>query len=126
MGIQLIIEIILIHFLADFALQTNNQAQGKGVGKNLWNFDLFKHCLTYSFVWMIWFFCNVETYAFVIIGTLFIFITHYITDWITSRLSKPLFEEGDIHNAFVIVGADQVVHYITLILFLYYTNGQFI
>jgi hypothetical protein len=111
---QLFIEILLIHFLADFGLQTHDQATGKGKGWAFINRDLFKHVLTYSLVWFVWLMCHYGFWA-TVLGTGFIFITHYVTDWITSRLSKPLFETQDFHNGFVIVGADQVAHYITLI-----------
>lgn len=111
---QLFIEILLIHFLSDFALQTHSQAQGKGEGKSFLNKDLFKHVSTYSLTWFVWLICHFEVKE-AFLGTVFIFTTHYVTDWITSRLSKPLFAEQDFHNGFVIVGADQLIHYITLI-----------
>ena len=111
---QITIEILLIHFLADFGLQTHHQATTKGEGMKVFNWGLFKHVLSYSLVWLVWLYCQFGLEWSVLIGTVFIFITHYITDWITSRLSKPLFAEGNYHDGFVVVGADQLVHYITL------------
>lgn len=46
---------------------------------------------------------------------IFLFGTHYLTDWITSRVSKFYFDKGDAHNGFVTIGFDQVIHYLTLI-----------
>jgi hypothetical protein len=109
--------IVLIHFLADFALQTHDQAIGKGVGTHWFNIDLLKHVLNYSLVWGV-FILAVYNNFWIAIGFFIItFIAHYITDFITSRLSKPLFESKDFHNGFVVVGADQVAHYVQL----YYT-----
>jgi hypothetical protein len=47
------------------------------------------------------------------------FLMHYITDYFTSRVSKPFFEKQDYHNGFVVVGADQVAHYYQLLLTYY-------
>lgn len=111
---NIFIIIILIHFLADFALQTHDQAIGKGVGMHWFNIDLFKHVLNYSLVWWVF---TLGLYGEFWRATGFFIITflaHYTTDFITSRLSKPLFESKDFHNGFVVVGADQVAHYLQL------------
>ena len=44
------------------------------------------------------------------------FITHTITDYFTSRLNSRLWAKGDVHNFFVSVGFDQVLHYVQLFL----------
>ena len=116
---QLFIEILLIHFLADFGLQTHEQANKKGEGKSFWNIYLFRHVLTYTLVWFVWLICHCTDSEQVILGTVFVFVTHYITDWITSRLSKPLFASENYHDGFVIIGADQVAHYLSLIFLMF-------
>jgi hypothetical protein len=129
MGLTLteIFAIIIIHWIADFVLQTDKQAKGKS--KN-WK-DLLSHTLTYSFVWFIVGFIyihlndinNVFTQFQVKILFLFTFITfiaHTITDYFTSRLNSRLWAEGKVHNFFVSVSADQVYHYIQLFLTYYY------
>jgi len=50
-------------------------------------------------------------------GTKFVLITfvaHTITDYFTSRLNAKLWAKGDVHNFFVSVGFDQVLHYVQL------------
>ena len=129
MGLTLteIFAIIIIHWIADFVLQTDKQAKGKS--KN-WN-DLLSHTLTYTFVWFIVGFIyihlndinNIFTQFQVKILFLFTFITfiaHTITDYFTSRLNSRLWAEGKVHNFFVSVSADQVYHYIQLFLTYYY------
>jgi hypothetical protein len=52
------------------------------------------------------------------LSLLFFFLTfgfHFATDFITSRIGKPFWEKKDFHNGFVVVGFDQVLHYIQLI-----------
>lgn len=115
-----IFSIIVIHWIADFVLQTNEQAQGKS--KN-WK-DLLGHTLTYSFMWL----CILPIYVLFIVGIenyvpwsglIFVaitFVCHTVTDYFTSRLNSRLWEKGDVHNFFVSIGFDQVLHYVQLFL----------
>lgn len=112
-----IFSIILIHWFADFVLQTDKQAKGKS--KN-WD-DLLIHVWTYSMCWFIVgaFIQTFNSGTFFTKGavTLFFlttFITHTIIDYFTSRLNSKLWSEGKVHMFFVSVGFDQVLHYIQL------------
>jgi hypothetical protein len=123
-----VILITVIHWIADFVLQTDKEAKGKS--KN-WS-DLLSHTVTYSFVWFIvgivYMFFNIiwEDGYMEQNGTLLIncmvyfplitFITHTTTDYFTSRLNSRLWAKGDVHNFFVSVGFDQVLHYVQLFL----------
>lgn len=119
MSLTEIFAILIIHWIADFVLQTDKQAKGKS--KN-W-IDLLSHTFNYSLVWCI---------PFVILGLigykhydfgfeqelvwfpLITFIFHTITDYYTSRLNSKLWSEGKVHNFFISVGFDQVLHYVQL------------
>ena len=112
---QIFILILIVHFLADFALQTHEQATKKSTEMK-W---LLYHISTYTFVWSIVFFIlpireGVNNFFGWWIFTLLIFLTHFLTDFITSRIGTPFWKNNDPHNGFVVVGADQVVHYVTL------------
>lgn len=102
--------ILLIHFLADFALQTHEQAINKS-SSNKW---LFYHVGVYSFIWLI------ATLSMLGINSIIFasitFIAHFCTDYITSRVGKTFWENKDLHNGFVIVGLDQILHYLQLYL----------
>ena len=109
-----IFSILLIHWFADFILQTDKQAKGKS--KN-WN-DLLGHTITYSLCWII---PSILTLGYN--GAIFVIITlvaHTITDYFTSRLNSKLWSEGKVHNFFVSVGFDQVLHYVQLFTTYYY------
>lgn len=105
------IGIILIHFLADFGLQTHEQATLKSTNIK----QLLYHVGIYSLVWFI------AVLPFGLgVALQFVVITfwcHFTTDWLTSRIGKPFWEKKDLHNGFVIIGFDQMLHYIQL----YYT-----
>ena len=94
--LQLLIFMLLIHFLADFGLQTHEQATKKGEGTSPFNKWLFYHVAVYTIVWGIAFIVlplpEVESPIFRwVFFTTYVFVTHYITDWVTSRVSKPFF-----------------------------------
>jgi len=98
-----LIIIILLHWLSDFYLQSDDMAQNKSTS-NKW--------LTIHIgVYMIPFWCFFGWKYALLNGAL-----HWITDWCSSRGSKYFWEKGDTHNFFVVVGADQAVHYLCLIL----------
>lgn len=112
MEISIIISLILVHFLADFALQTNEQALNKSTDLT----QLVYHVLTYSFVWLIFSYCLYASWELALGFAGITFISHLLTDWASSRIGSPYWKNGDLHNGFVIVGADQVCHYIQLLL----------
>ena len=98
-----LILIILLHWLSDFFLQNDQMAQNKSTS-NKW---LSIHIAVYMVPFMVFFGWK---YA-LLNGAL-----HWITDWCSSRGAKYFWEKGDVHNFFVVVGADQAVHYLCLIL----------
>jgi hypothetical protein len=135
-----IFTILIIHWIADFVLQTDKQAKGKS--KN-WK-DLLSHTFNYSLIFwcfaMIVFKANVFTSFYFWLIT---FICHTITDYFTSRLNtkllppiKSVFLENNTtemlaypknsswHNFFIGVGYDQILHYIQLFLTYYYLKNS--
>ena len=103
--------VLLIHFLADFGLQTHEQATGKSTSLK-W---LTYHVGVYSIMWLLasWFYLG--DFRIALIFSIITFICHWITDFITSRIGKPFWDKQDFHNGFVVVGFDQVLHYIQLV-----------
>lgn len=110
---QLFLFILLIHFLADFGLQTHDQATNKSKS-NKW---LAYHVSVYSIMWLFASYVYFGSWILAVIFAVITFCCHFITDWATSRIGKPFWEKQDLHNGFVVVGFDQVLHYIQL----YYT-----
>jgi hypothetical protein len=107
------ITILLIHFLGDFGLQTHEQSQNKSTC-NKW---LLYHVGVYSLVWLLGGYIMFENWESATKFAIITFCLHFITDWITSRIGKPFWANNDYHNGFVVIGADQLLHYIQL----YYT-----
>lgn len=107
-----ILMILLIHWLADFCLQTDEQAKRKSVEGEY----LFYHCFTYSLVWLFFSSIILESLKLGAIFAFVTYVTHTGIDFFTSRISKPFWEKNDTHNGFVVVGFDQILHYIQLFL----------
>ena len=112
-NISTILFIMLIHFLADFGLQTHEQSQKKSTDNKFLSY----HVGVYSLIWFLAL-CGYPGLEFkgIMEFTLITFISHFVTDWITSRIGKPFWKNGDFHNGFVVVGFDQLLHYTQLLL----------
>lgn len=132
-NLWIVFAIIIIHYIADFWLQTDWQAQNKSNNITA----LLNHTLIYTCCWFP-FVLYFHLTGFLIIT----FICHTITDYFTSRLNSKLipkrqtmvinfpqvnkeaskanvhyFPKGEnYHNFFLGIGGDQVLHYIQLFL----------
>lgn len=111
LDISIFIYILIVHFLADFALQTQEQSNLKSTDEN----QLAFHVSTYSIVWLFASYIILNSWFSSIGFAIVTWIIHYSTDYASSRLQKPYWDKKDYHNAFVLVGADQVFHYVQLI-----------
>lgn len=115
--INILLFLIFIHWVADFFCQTEKMATNKS--KN--NFWLSAHIFTYTTItvacWLLLFFMTswlVLPWVTCMHMFIYIFLMHWITDYITSRITSSLYAKQDYHNFFVVIGFDQVLHYIQL------------
>jgi len=112
-----IILIFLTHWLSDFICQTHEMSIKKSKSL-LW---LSYHVVVYSSVttlcWMVFFgrdFNSFTTTTLLIFSITF--LTHWFTDLFTSRWTSKLWEKKDVHNFFVVIGFDQLIHATTLLI----------
>lgn len=131
MKIEIIISILLIHWILDFVCQTEWQAANKS---SRWD-ALLSHTWWYSVGW----FFAISLYVLIYVSycvfshipivrtpwimglfPLITFITHTIIDYITSRETKKLWENKKTHDFFVVIGFDQLLHVTQLLLTFYY------
>ena len=121
--------LLVVHFLADFPLQWNWMSLGKSKNTLKGLGALTSHVLVYSLCFLFW------GLPFAAVT----FATHWLTDFVTSRITSTLFpfvpawpefekppyiewynKDGEgwrsNHWFFVCIGADQLIHTVTLAL----------
>jgi len=108
--------LIWAHCFADFFMQTDQQAKNKS-SSNYW---LARHIVSYMFwMWLALRFSQIfvgpysvgATSAYVLVNGL----AHFATDYITSRITKRLWAEKQVHNFFAVIGVDQSLHLTVLV-----------
>lgn len=99
--LSMLLTIIVLHFISDFVLQTEQMALNKS-SSNYW---LGLHCVIYGIPFLI------LGWKYALINA----IAHFIIDYITSRITKYLWNKEKVHEFFVVIGFDQMLHMITLV-----------
>lgn len=122
---EIFLLIIVVHWVADFIFQAEKWSLGKS--KSLP--PLLKHTITYSTIWVLPALIMTNDLVGCIEFFLITFIFHTITDYFTSRIVRKRFDKkhygSPIPNfgAFTVIGFDQVLHYVQLILTWEYIFG---
>jgi hypothetical protein len=104
-----LVALLAAHWVGDFVLQTNFQASNKN--KRLDALSL--HVATYTatlFVAAVILFGLMSAITFVVVNA----ALHFVTDYITSRISSKLWAKQDWHRFFATIGFDQLIHQATL------------
>lgn len=127
--ISLLTLLLIYHWLGDFVLQTHYMATNKSSSNRV----LASHVLTYSSVIglgtaVVLILLRMFSVEALLIFTVLNGILHFITDYVTSRITKYLWASNRTHDFFVVIGLDQLIHGITLLwsfyfLILRYTHG---
>lgn len=96
-----LIALLFIHWFVDFFLQNDEMACNKSTS--------YKWLGLHSFIY------GAGFIAYGIYFAMFNTAMHFMVDGISSRLTSRLWQRGERHNFFVVIGADQFVHYAILI-----------
>ena len=108
--------IVVGHYIADFLMQSTWQATNKS--HNI--YALSQHIYVYSLTLLLTILPLVlllpiglsQLLSYVVLnGAL-----HFATDFVSSKLSNKAFKEGNIPRFWAIIGADQMVHNLCLLL----------
>jgi hypothetical protein len=107
--------LIVVHFVADFILQSDWMAQNKSKS----NYALGMHVAAYTITLALGaiplvFILGVASGRLPLGWIIVNGMAHFATDYVTSRINSRLWTDKKVHWFFVGVGADQVIHYLTL------------
>lgn len=109
-----LLAIFVVHFLADFVFQTSQMATGKS--KSLkW---LSIHVGVYGLVSLLSMYLvanSVNSYYLGFAWWLGNVALHFMTDFITSKITSRYWENKNMRLFFVMIGFDQLIHNICLI-----------
>lgn len=109
-----VITILFLHFVADFILQTRYQAENKYYNINA----LVGHTLVYSLVVTVFItltpFMLITGWDKIITFFVVTFMTHSITDAITSNVSRQFYKKQNMFSFWVTIGFDQFLHFVQL------------
>lgn len=107
-----VILIQVIHFVADFLCQTRTMATNKS--KSLYWLTL--HVLTYSTVTTLcWIQFGADPHVLLWVW-LTTFISHWVTDFITSKITTYFYLKNNMFAFFSVIGFDQLIHATTLLI----------
>lgn len=121
----------IVHWVADFKMQTQSMSQNKSTS----NYWLGVHVAVYTCVWglslLLWALFNVsrfgpggidilEFFLRVLIFLVVTFISHFPTDYITSRMTSKAYKEEKYQKFFQIIGVDQILHYVQILMSFHY------
>jgi hypothetical protein len=118
----IVLYFLLVHWVADFVLQTEHMALRKSTS----NYYLGMHVTVYTVTtilawWLMFLFLGIHatklTYFFAASA---IFGMHFITDYITSRITGKYYKAKKNHEFFVTIGFDQWLHYVQIFIVLNY------
>lgn len=99
-SIEIILTIVFLHWFADFILQSDWMAQNKSSSNKALGLHIIVYTIPLMYIGFLWAIVN---------G-----ILHFITDYVTSRITKKLWSNQQVHWFFVVIGLDQMIHYFCL------------
>ena len=105
----------IAHFFADFVFQTEMMAKNKS-SNNTW---LLIHIIVYTITFGTIYYFLVDHVSLwsVVKWSALNGVAHFVIDYLTSRLSKYFWEKQKTRAFFIVIGADQTLHYLCF----YYT-----
>lgn len=130
--IGFILYILTAHFVSDFIMQTDEMAKGKSTSI----YWLNRHILSYGSTLAYFLIFNnivlllngVYDPNVYVLGLTYVIINmglHWVTDYFTSKQTSRLWAEQKVHDFFVMIGLDQLIHATCLIITFYLLFSQY-
>lgn len=100
-SISTILTIVVLHFIADWLLQSRNTAERKSEDVSV----LLLHCFVYGLPFMI--------FVSPIYGAINLWL-HFVVDYVTSRINKHYYTTKQMKKFWNMIGFDQTIHFVIL------------
>ena len=112
-----VILIFLFHWVSDFVCQTHEMSLKKSKSILWLSYHVVVYTAVTTLLWSIFFGGMIENFS-VIVPSIFgiTFVTHWITDYFTSKWTSRRWQEKKVHEFFVVIGLDQLIHATTLLI----------
>ena len=109
----IVVVLLFAHFVADFVFQTDEMAKNKSTS---WKW-LGIHAATYGVVIGLIAAIPLSIVYSIPVALTWVLVNtflHFWTDCVTSKITSHLWKTGQVHNFFIAIGFDQLVHYVTM------------
>jgi hypothetical protein len=108
--------LLTVHFVADFVLQSDWMAQNKSKRNDALALHVTIYTATFLLLGGLPLLRILDHPGGPVFGLWLLFngAAHFATDYVTSRISSRLWAAKQVHNFFVCIGADQLIHALTL------------
>lgn len=129
--VALILQILFAHWVSDFVLQSHWMATNKSKHLGALSSHVLVYTVAFAFLMLtsgvllsttVWWESAIMAILSPIVFAYWITLNgvlHFMTDFVTSKITSALWQRADFHNFFVVVGADQLIHYTCLIVTLF-------
>jgi hypothetical protein len=120
-----IIYILSVHFISDFIMQSDEMAKGKSTSIKWLTLHILSYLkgficsaiIFYITITLIW--GRITSPLLILAYCLVNAILHWVTDYFTSKETSRLWAELKVHQFFIMIGLDQLIHATCLILTFY-------
>lgn len=102
--------LLLAHLIGDFFLQSDKMATEKSSNSRVLLLHVFVYMMPFVFI-ALYALPFPAALMFLVVN----FAAHYLTDSVSSRVTKTYYQQERRHEFFVTIGIDQFVHMVTLI-----------
>ena len=119
-SIMTIFLLLFIHYIADFICQPHEIASTKSHNIEA----MLIHIIIYSLITFMFLMFTIPgdifSFVSVINYTCILGLFHGLTDIVTSKFSKYLWNKGKVGDFFNLIGFDQLIHQTTILMLYYY------
>ena len=110
--------ILLSHWIADFVCQTDAMAKGKSTSWRVLATHIAAYVTVLNLIVPTVMFCMLvppATLGHIVLWGYLNGALHFCVDAVTSRITSRLYAAGRIHDFFVVIGLDQLIHTVCLL-----------